>query len=61
LPHSAPLHASAVAIVVSHIAWTPYDGKTATGWPVGTFVRGRKAMGDGEIVTPAQGAAVRFA
>ena len=32
-----------------------------TGWPVGTMVRGRRVMWEGEIVTPSQGAAVRFA
>ena len=24
--------------------WTPYDGVRVTGWPVGTFVRGRRVM-----------------
>ena len=33
---------------------------TVTGWPVGTFVRGRKVMWQGELVTPSQGEAVRF-
>jgi dihydroorotase len=47
--------------IASRSAWTPYDGKTVTGWPVGTFVRGRKVMWDGELTTPAQGKAVRFA
>ncbi len=46
--------------IASRSAWTPYDGRSVTGWPVGTFVRGRKVMWEGEIVTPAQGAAVRF-
>ena len=48
------------AWIASRSAWTPYDGRSVTGWPVGTFVRGRKVMWEGEIVTPAQGAAVRF-
>ena len=47
--------------IASRSAWTPYDGKTVTGWPVGTFVRGRKAMWEGELTTPSQGAPVRFA
>ena len=46
--------------IASRCGWTPYDGKTVTGWPVGTMVRGRRVMWEGEIVTPAQGAAVRF-
>ncbi|MGL4811308.1 MAG: dihydroorotase [Beijerinckiaceae bacterium] len=45
----------------SKCGWTPYDGVTVTGWPVGTFVRGRPVMWQGEIVTPATGEAVRFA
>ena len=39
----------------SRCGWTPYDGMKVTGWPVGTFVRGRRVMWQGEIVTPAQG------
>jgi dihydroorotase len=31
-----------------------------TGWPVGTFVRGRKVMWDGEVVSAGTGAPVRF-
>ena len=47
--------------IASRCGWTPYDGKQVTGWPVGTFVRGRRVMWEGEIVTPSQGEAVRFA
>ena len=45
--------------IASRCGWTPYDGKTVTGWPVGTFVRGHKAMWQGELVEAARGAAVR--
>jgi dihydroorotase len=31
-----------------------------TGWPVGTIVRGRRVMWEGEIATPHQGRAVEF-
>ena len=34
--------------IASRAGWTPYDGVTVTGWPVGTFVRGRKVMWEGE-------------
>lgn len=44
----------------SHSGWTPYDGVTVTGWPVGTVVRGRRVMWEGELVESAQGEAVRF-
>jgi dihydroorotase len=44
----------------SKCAWTPYEGVAVTGWPVGTVIRGRRVMWDGEIVTPSTGRAVRF-
>ncbi|MER9468430.1 dihydroorotase [Mesorhizobium sp. M0482] len=44
----------------SKAGWTPYDGRQVTGWPVGTIVRGRRVMWEGEIVTPGQGRAVEF-
>ncbi|RCS23207.1 dihydroorotase [Phyllobacterium salinisoli] len=44
----------------SRAGWTPYDGRTVTGWPVGTLVRGLKVMWEGEIVTPSQGEPVEF-
>ena len=49
------------AWVASRAAWTPYDGKTVTGWPVGTVVRGRRVMWEGELIGPSTGRAVRFA
>ena len=49
------------AWIASRSPWTPYDGKRVTGWPVGTIVRGRRVMWEGELVTPSQGRAVRFA
>ena len=46
--------------IESRCGWTPYDGAAVTGWPVGTFIRGRKVMWDGEILGPANGEPVRF-
>ncbi len=46
--------------VESRCGWTPYDGKSVTGWPVGTFVRGRRAMWQGEIAAKAHGEPVGF-
>jgi len=46
--------------IAARAGWTPYDGFAVTGWPVGTFVRGHKAMWDGVLATPAQGECVRF-
>jgi dihydroorotase len=46
--------------IESRCGWTPFDGVTVTGWPVGTFVRGRKVMWEGAIEGLAHGEAVRF-
>ncbi|MGY8680274.1 dihydroorotase [Bradyrhizobium sp. UFLA05-153] len=46
--------------IASKAAWTPYDGVRVTGWPVGTFVRGKRVMWQGELVAPSQGEPVRF-
>jgi len=46
--------------IASRAGWTPYDGKTVTGWPIGTIVRGRRVMWEGELVTRAAGEAARF-
>jgi dihydroorotase len=48
------------AQVASRAGWTPYDGKRVKGWPVGTVVRGRRVMWDGEIIGTAHGAPVAF-
>lgn len=44
----------------SRCGWTPYDGVTVKGWPVGTLVRGNLAMWQGELSPTAHGAPVRF-
>lgn len=44
----------------SKAGWTPYHGKTVTGWPVGTFVRGIKVMWEAEIVNASKGEPVEF-
>ena len=46
--------------IASRSRWTPYDGKTVTGWPVGTIVRGRRVMWEGELTGPSLGEAARF-
>ena len=48
------------AWIASRSGWTPYDGKAVTGWPIGTIVRGRRAMWEGEPTAPSTGEAVRF-
>lgn len=46
--------------IASKCGWTPYDGKTVTGWAVGTIVRGNQIMWDDELTMPSQGEAVLF-
>jgi len=48
------------AWVASRAGWTPYDGVSVTGWPIGTFVRGRKVMWEGELTGPSQGEPIAF-
>ncbi|MGA1834155.1 dihydroorotase [Rhizobium wenxiniae] len=46
--------------IASRAGWTPYNGVTVTGWPVGTIVRGHAVMWQGELVTPNKGHPMRF-
>jgi dihydroorotase len=46
--------------IASRAGWTPYDGMKVRGWPVGTFVRGKRVMWQGDLLTPSTGEAVRF-
>jgi dihydroorotase len=46
--------------IASRCSWTPYDGKDAVGWPVGTIIRGRRVMWEGELTTAGQGHPARF-
>ena len=48
------------AWIQSRSRWTPFDGKQVKGWPVGTFVRGRRVMWQGAIEGAAAGAPVQF-
>lgn len=47
-------------MMASRAGWTPYDGDTVVGWPVGTVVRGNRVMWEGELAAPSRGRAVRF-
>ena len=48
------------AWIRSRSNWTPYDGRRVKGWPVGTYVRGQRAMWQGELAAQAGGEPVRF-
>jgi dihydroorotase len=46
--------------IESRCGWTPYDGKTVTGWPRGTIIRGRRVMWDDEITGLPGGQPIAF-
>jgi dihydroorotase len=48
------------AWIQSRCGWSPYDGVTVQGWPVGTIVRGHRVMWDGALLGPARGGPVGF-
>ncbi len=48
------------AWIAARAGWTPYDGMSVTGWPVGTLVRGNKVMWEGSVTGPGCGEPVRF-
>lgn len=46
--------------IASVSGWTPYDGRTVTGWPIHTVIRGCCAVRDEALTGKPKGAAVRF-
>ena len=46
--------------IESRCGWTPYDGVSVKGWPVGTIVRGHRVMWESELVAPSQGEVIKF-
>jgi dihydroorotase len=46
--------------VASRCGWTPYDGVSVKGWPVGTIIRGHRVMWDGQITSESRGETVKF-
>jgi dihydroorotase len=46
--------------IASRCGWTPYDGVTVKGWAIGTVVRGKRVMWDGQISAASTGESVRF-
>lgn len=46
--------------IASRCGWTPFNGVTATGWPMLTIVRGNIVMRDGETLAAPLGEPVRF-
>jgi dihydroorotase len=46
--------------IESRCGWTPYDGRDIVGWPVGTLVRGRQVMWEGQLIEEGCGEAIHF-
>ena len=46
--------------IASRCGWTPFDGVTVTGFPVGTILRGETAMWEGELHGSARGGPLQF-
>lgn len=53
-------HAISDGEQATRCGWTPFAGMTVKGFPVGTIIRGRRAMWDGGLVGAPRGAPVRF-
>jgi len=46
--------------LASRCGWSPFTGDQLTGKPIGTIIRGRKVMWDGQLANAAHGRPVRF-
>jgi dihydroorotase len=46
--------------LASKCGWSPFEGRSLTGWPMATIIRGREVMRDGELLGEPGGTAVRF-
>jgi dihydroorotase len=46
--------------MASKSGWTPYDGRTVTGWPIATIIRGAIVMREDELLARPIGRPIRF-
>ncbi|WNO53534.1 dihydroorotase [Stakelama saccharophila] len=46
--------------VASRAGWSPFTGRTLTGKPIGTIIRGRRVMWNDELIDQATGRPIRF-
>ena len=46
--------------MASRVAWTPFVGMEAKGWPVATIIRGQVVMREDEVIAPHRGEPIRF-
>jgi len=48
------------AWLASRCGWSPFEGMTLTGRPLGTIIRGRRVMWEGSLADAAEGQPLRF-
>jgi dihydroorotase len=46
--------------IASKAGWTPYDGRSVTGWPIATIIRGDIVMREDELLGTPSGRPVKF-
>jgi dihydroorotase len=46
--------------LASRCGWSPFTGMEITGKPVGTIIRGRQVMREGQLADQAKGRPIRF-
>ena len=46
--------------LASKCGWSPFEGRTVTGWPVGTILYGKPVMREGEVLERPMGQPVEF-
>ena len=46
--------------IASKSGWSAYDGRTVTGWPVATIIRGAIVMRDDQLLARPAGRPIRF-
>lgn len=46
--------------MATKVGWTPFDGMEIKGWPIGTILKGKLCMQDGQVILEKQGQAVDF-
>ncbi len=44
----------------SRCGWTPFHGRELQGWPIGTIIRGRRVMWEGQLLGKAHGRPIYF-
>lgn len=48
------------SMVASKCGWSPYEGETFTGWPVGVILQGKSVVKEGELIGSPSGKAAQY-